>query len=116
MCLRSVIYPTTGLSPYEIVFGKSINTEKGINFNFSFKDLTNKQLNKLVKQCGYQLESDPLQEKDIFPGDKVMIRVLPKEKSILKARYEGPFEHGLLDACLPGLEAKFSFLPKGGYY
>ena len=84
MCLRSVIYPTTGLSPYEIVFGKSINTEKGINF--SFKDLTNKQLNKLVKQCGYQLESDPLQEKDIFPGDKVMIRVLPKEKSILKAR------------------------------
>ena len=24
--------------------------------------------------------------------------------------------HGLLDACLPGLEAKFSFLPKGGHY
>ena len=59
MCPRSVICPTTGLSPYEIVFGKSINTEKGINF--FFKDRTNKQLNKLVKQFGYRLESDPLQ-------------------------------------------------------
>ena len=58
MCLRSVIYPTAGLSPYEIVFGKSINTEKGINI--FLKDLLYKQLNKLVKQCRYGLESDPL--------------------------------------------------------
>ena len=59
---------------------------------FPLKTLTNKQLNKLVTQCGYRKESDLLQGKNIFPGDKVMIRVLPKEKSILKARYEGPFE------------------------
>ena len=90
MCLRSVINPSTGLSPYEVVFGKSINTKKG--FTFSFKEITNKQLNKLAKQGGCKIQEDIINVKDIRPGDKVMIRVLPKEKSILKPRYEGPYE------------------------
>ena len=51
MCLRSIIYPSTGLSKYKTVFGKSMNIEKGINF--SFKELTNKQLNKFVKQSEF---------------------------------------------------------------
>ena len=67
-----------------------MNIEKGINF--SFKELTNKQLNKLVKQSEIELENDILKKIDIFPGDKVVIRILPIEKSILKARYEGPYE------------------------
>ena len=66
---------------------------------FPLKTLTNKQLNKLVTQCGYRKESDLLQGKNIFPGDKVMIRVLPKEKSILKARCEGPFEERIVKAA-----------------
>ena len=66
MCLRSVIYPSTGLSQYETVFGKSMNIEKEINF--SIKALTNKQKNKFVKQSEFGLENDTVKENDIFPG------------------------------------------------
>ena len=31
MCIRSVLHLSTGLSPYETVFRKSMKTEKGIN-------------------------------------------------------------------------------------
>ena len=63
-------------SPYETVFGKSLNIEKEINF--SSKELTNKQLNKLVKQSEFGLENDIVTKNNIFAGDKVMIKILPK--------------------------------------
>jgi len=89
--LRSAVQPTTGLSPYEIVFGKSIKTNA--DYNLTFKSLTNNQMKEVVEKIyndGSKEEKDRLE--DIKVESKVMIRILPKEKSIVKGRYEGPYK------------------------
>ena len=86
MCLQGFVRSSISLSPFEIIYGRNIRV--GNKINDSFISLSDSQVSaefmKLFNEISSEFE--PKSVKKIKEGDKVTVKILPKEKSIFKAR------------------------------
>ena len=83
LCLQDLVRSSIGLSPFEIVYGRNVRV--GNEIDDSFVGLSECQVAEFMKrftEISRDFERDS--SKKIKEGDKVMVRILPKEKSILK--------------------------------
>jgi len=89
MSLNTIVRYSTGISPYEIVFGKSMRIGKAIDFKFL--NLSDSQIREITKKL-FPVENYKVPTETIKLGQYVMFKILPIEKSIFKPRFMGPFK------------------------
>ena len=98
MALRSCVHEITKLTPYEVLFGMKMTTPFS-RIGKREQKCTNEYVRKLqneihaiqtkVRKSQRFYESE--EEVAFKVGDKVYAKILPKQKSIDKSRYEGPY-------------------------
>ena len=113
MHMRAAVSKPTGFSPYEILFGKKMNTnlnddfdgisQKNVNFNsteeyvkwLAVKSKAIEEKVKTIDQTENQMKNQNKGVHNLPPftiGQKVLVKILPHLLSSFGQRYEGPFE------------------------
>ncbi|MEL6562290.1 MAG: hypothetical protein AAFQ94_29225 [Bacteroidota bacterium] len=87
MTLRGIAFDHHGVTPFEYMFGSKMR----ITSIADQVKLSGKTTNKIFEILE-QSQSNETQELKVKPGDYVMVKIFPIQKSILLPRYDGPFK------------------------